>query len=144
MNRILQSMNLKNYLLLPLLFSVLGLQAQQACLDFEEFPGGPIFGPLLGNVPGDTLFEQDGLIAVAQELVYLNGNSGFETAWIEGEVLQWMDDQFLFMGNNALELIYTEGVQEICFDFFDGGGEENFSVNGSDLIVIADIKDIEG
>lgn len=137
-------MNAKYFYLLPLLFSALSLPAQQACLDFEDFPAGPAFGPVLNNTPGDTLFEQDGLIAIARKIEYLNGNTGFGNAAIEGANVNWLDGNFLFMGNNALELQYPNGVQQVCFDFFDGGGEENFSVNGSDVAVLTGFPDIAG
>lgn len=137
-------MNAKYFYLLPLLFIALSLHAQQACLDFEDFPTGPAFGPLLNNLPGDTLFEQDGLVAIAREIEYLNGNTGFGNAAIEGANVSWLDGNFLFMGNNALELQYPDGVQQVCFDFFDGGGEENFSVNGSDVVVLTGFPDIAG
>ncbi len=137
-------MNAKYFYLLPLLFSALSLHAQQACLDFEDFPTGPAFGPILNNLPGDTLFEQDGLIAIAREIEYPNGNTGFGNAAIEGANVSWLDGNFLFMGNNALELQYPDGVHQVCFDFFDGGGEENFSVNGSNVVVLTGFPDIAG
>jgi hypothetical protein len=138
-------MNAKYFYLLPLLLSALSLNAQQACLDFEDFPVGPAFGPVLNNTPGDTLFEQDGLIAIAREIVYANGNTGFGNATIEGtNTVQWLDENFLFMGNNALELNYPDGVQQVCFDFFDGGGEENLAVNGSDVAVLTVFPDVAG
>lgn len=137
-------MNTKNFYLLPLLFGMLSLNAQQACLDFEDFPAGPAFGPVLNNVPGDTLFEQDGLTAIAREIVYPNGDTGFGNAFFESNNVQWLDGNFLFMGNNALQLNYPDGAQQVCFDFFDGGGEENFAVNGSDVLVLTDFPDVAG
>lgn len=129
-------MNKKYQFFLLLLIGALNLNAQPACLDFEEFPVGPAFGPILNNMPGDTLFGQEGLLAIAQEIQYPNGNTGFGNALIEGSNVQWLNGQFLFMGNNALELHYPDGVQQVCFDFFDGGGVENLAVNGSAVAVL--------
>ncbi len=137
-------MNIKYALLLPLLLAIASLKSQTGCLDFETFPPGPVFGPALNTLPGDTLFAQDGLTAIAQEIQYLNGNTGFSNAVIQGADVQWLDGQFLFMGNNALQLAYPDGAQQVCFDFFDGGGEENFAVNGSDVAVITNFLDLAG
>ena len=136
-------MNVKYAFLLPLLLAVLSLKSQPGCLDFENFPQGPVFGPALNTLPGDTLFIQDGLIGIAQEIQYLNGDTGFGNAVIQGADVQWLDGQFLFMGNNALQLHYPDGAQQVCFDFFDGGGEENIAVNGSSIAVLSAFTEVE-
>lgn len=123
-------------ILITLLGAPFAITAQPLCLDFEGFPEGPAFGPLLGQSPGDTLFDNQGLVAIARPFQYLNGQTGFLNASIEGPGLGWLDSRFLFMGNNALELRYPEAVQEVCFDFFDGGGEINLSVNGGEPLLL--------
>ncbi|NBC07469.1 MAG: hypothetical protein GVY26_09780, partial [Bacteroidetes bacterium] len=137
------TMRFQFLILLTFLFVAGRAAAQTGCLDFEDFPQGPVFGPLLGNSPGDTVFSQDGLQVAVQEIQYANGNTGFSNGQIQGSNINWLDGQFLFMGNNAIELHYTGGVQTVCFEFFDGGGEENVSVNGSPVAVLQQFTEVE-
>jgi hypothetical protein len=135
-----QSLILSTFLLWAAAFTL--APAQTECLDFEDFPQGPVFGPFLGNSPGDTLLNEDGLVVTAQAIIYENGLTGFQDAVIEGDNVGWLDGQFLFMGNNAIELSYEGGVQTVCFDFFDGGGEENVSVNGSPVALLQNFAEV--
>lgn len=140
-------MNKKNKGFLFALLLLLGaypLKAQEACIDFEDFQLGTFFGPELGNMPGDTVFEQNGAVATAEVFQYANGQTGFLNASIESTPnVPWLDSNFLFLSNNALLLHFPPGTQQVCFDFFDGGGEENFAVNGAAISLLELFTEVE-
>ncbi|MCB0554207.1 MAG: hypothetical protein KDD02_11700, partial [Phaeodactylibacter sp.] len=110
------------------------------CFGFEDFTLETQFGPATGVSPGDVIFSAEDVKVSLQEIQYLNGTTGFLNAMIYGPPqVDWLDGQFIFLGNNSLLFdfsAYPNGVSEVCFDFFDGGGEENFAVNGSAVSVV--------
>ena len=56
-----------------------------------------------------------------------------------------MDGNYVFMGNLSLLLNFDAAagaVQEVCFDFTDGGGDENFAVNGSPVVITQAFSEI--
>ncbi|MCB0582022.1 MAG: hypothetical protein KDD10_22275, partial [Phaeodactylibacter sp.] len=115
------------------------------CFNFEDIPAGTQIGPASGNSPGDVLFSQAGIQVSIQEILYPNGTTGFANAQILDDNTGWLDGQFFFMGNNSLrfDLSQADGaLNQLCFDFFDGGGVENFAVNGSSVAVVDDFAEV--
>lgn len=110
------------------------------CFHFEDFPAGSQFGPATGLSPGDIAFTGGDAKVSIGEILYPDGNTGFLNAMIYGPPdVGWLDGQFIIMGNNSLLFdfsAYPNGVTEVCFDFFDGGGTENFAVNGAPVSVL--------
>ncbi len=110
------------------------------CFNFEDFPAGSQFGPAAGLSPGDVAFTGGDVKVSLGEILYPDGNTGFLNAMIYGPPdVGWLDGQFIVMGNNSLLFdfsAYPNGVTEVCFDFFDGGGTENFAVNGASVSVV--------
>lgn len=139
MNRIVQLTAL-------VLFLSIQMMAQPLpCFNFEDIPAGTQLGPASGNSPGDVLFSQAGIQVSIQEIQYSNGNTGFGNAQIMDAGVGWLDGQFFFMGNNSLhfDLSQADGsLNRLCFDFFDGGGEENFAVNGSAVAIVNNFSEI--
>ncbi|MCB9041429.1 MAG: T9SS type A sorting domain-containing protein [Lewinellaceae bacterium] len=115
------------------------------CFNFEDIPAGTELGPASGNNPGDVLFSQAGIEVSIQEIQYADGTTGFHNAVIYGASTGWLDGQFLFMGNNSFQFDLSQAdgaLNQLCFDFFDGGGVENFAVNGSSVAVVQDFSEI--
>lgn len=130
---------------LVLLLSIQMMAQPLPCLDFEDIPAGIQFGPASGNSPGDVVLSPAGLQVRIGEIQYANGNTGFGNAMIMDAGIGWLDGQFLFMGNNTFhfDLSQVEGaLNQVCFDFFDGGGEENFAVNGSAVAIVENFSEI--
>jgi hypothetical protein len=125
-----------------------GLYAQPtttSCVDFEQFPAGLLLGPAIGLSPGDVILGEEGLSVSIEEIQYANGTTGFLNASINNDNFGGLEGNYIFMGNNSLLLDFSsaEGaVQQVCFDFVDGGGEENFSVNGSPVTITNDFIEI--
>jgi len=131
------------WLIATLLLPCTPLAAQEDCLGFENFPTGPLFGQGVGDSPGDTVLQRDNYDVLIQPILYLNGNTGFMTASVQEEGnLPWLPGKFLLQGNNVLDFRFSQSVSKICFDFFDGGGEENFAVNGSEVFVLDKLSEL--
>jgi len=134
--------------LLSVLFFSTGLFAQPVtttCVDFEQFPAGLLFGPIVGISPGDVILGEEGLSVSLEEISLSNGQIEFQNASINDDNFGGLEGNYFFMGNNSVLLDFStaEGaVQEVCFDFVDGGGEENFSVNGSPVTITQDFSEI--
>ncbi|MCB0550128.1 MAG: T9SS type A sorting domain-containing protein [Phaeodactylibacter sp.] len=141
MNRTLQ-------LIASVLFLSIQMMAQPLpCFHFEDFPANTQLGPASGNSPGDVLFSQAGIQVSIQEIQYSGGDTGFGNAMVMDASTGWLDGQFLFMGNNSLLFDLSQAAgsfNQLCFDFFDGGGEENFAVNGSAVAVVENFSEIAG
>ncbi|MCB9288791.1 MAG: hypothetical protein H6560_15895 [Lewinellaceae bacterium] len=115
------------------------------CFQFEDIPANTQLGPSSGNSPGDVLFSQAGIQVSIHEIQYADGSTGFGNAVIYDASSGWLDGQFLFMGNNSLQFDLSQAdgaLNQVCFDFYDGGGVENFAVNGSSVAVVQDFSEI--
>ncbi|MCG8329386.1 MAG: T9SS type A sorting domain-containing protein [Chitinophagales bacterium] len=136
--------------LLSSLFFITYLSGQPVnitCVDFNQFPAGLLIGPALGLDPGEVILGEEGLNVTIEEILYSNGNTGFGNATVNNDGWFGLDGNYIFMGNNSLMLNFSAAggaVQEVCFDFVDGGGEENFAVNGSPVSVVQDFDEILG
>jgi hypothetical protein len=133
--------------ILSMLFTFTGLFAQPVttCVDFEQFPAQLQFGQSTGLNPGDEILGIEGLSVSLESIQYFNGTTGFLNATIMNTAFGVMDGNFVFMGNLSLLLDFSAAdgaVQEVCFDYTDGGGEENFSVNGSPVTITQDFQEI--
>jgi hypothetical protein len=137
-NNSAMSKNLR-FLFLGLLLSVQLVAQPDYCFNFEDVPLNTQYGPASGASPGDVVFTGPGTQVSLQEIVYPNGALGFFNAEIQGSGTGWLDNQFILLGNNSLVFDFSgfpDGVSQVCFDYFDGGGSENFSVNGSPLAIL--------
>ena len=146
----LAAMNKGFITLLSSLFFVtylFGQPVNTTCVDFNQFPAGLLIGPALGLDPGEVILGEEGLNVTIEEILYSNGNTGFGNATINNDGWFGLEGNYIFMGNNSLMLNFSSAagaVQEVCFDFVDGGGEENFAVNGSAVSVVQDFDEILG
>ncbi|HMQ48415.1 MAG TPA: T9SS type A sorting domain-containing protein [Saprospiraceae bacterium] len=127
---------------------VLTALAQPPCIDFENFSDTLQYGPISGYAPGDHLFNQSGIDVSIQEILYPDGSTDMlNTMFYNTQDINWpLDGQFIFLGNNSLVfdfsgLNYPSPVQ-VCFDFFDGGGEENFAINGAPVSVLFSFSEV--
>ncbi|MCO6491575.1 MAG: T9SS type A sorting domain-containing protein [Phaeodactylibacter sp.] len=139
-------MNKTLLLIASVLFLSIRMMGQPLpCFHFEDIPAGTQIGPASGNSPGDVLFSQAGIQVSIQEILYPDGTTGFANAQILDDNTGWLDGQFFFMGNNSLrfDLSQADGaLNQLCFDFFDGGGVENFAVNGSSVAVLDNFSEV--
>lgn len=141
MNRALQ------LIVLFLSVSIASMGQPLPCFDFESFPANTQLGPASGNSPGDVLFSEAGIEVSIHEILYPDGSAGFGNAMIYDASAGWLDGQFLLMGNNSLQFDLSQAggaLNQLCFDFFDGGGVENFAINGSSAAIVQNFSEIAG
>ncbi|MCB0572281.1 MAG: T9SS type A sorting domain-containing protein [Phaeodactylibacter sp.] len=131
---------------LGLALSFFAAAQPSTCFDFESLPYGAQYGPATGYSPGDVLFSEGDVDVFIQEIQYPNGNTGFLNAMAYGPPdADWLNGQFIFLGNNSLLFdfsAYPGGAEQLCFNFFDGGGVENFAVNGSPVSILQSFGDV--
>ena len=116
------------------------LQAQPTtCFDFESLELNSQFGKSQGQESGDTIrLVGNDVITTVQRFIYSTSvEPGFESV----SVVNWdfggfsdSTNQYLFISNINLDFDFSrqpDKVSMVSFDFVDGGGEENISVNGA-------------
>jgi hypothetical protein len=108
-------------------------------IDHQTLSSGMAWGDGLGNVPGDFIFEENGIPVRIGEIVWANGVSGFYSCevMVPGIVDFGYDK---VMNLNNVSNIYDIGAlgivpTSVSFEFVDYGGTENLMVNGHNLFV---------
>jgi hypothetical protein len=108
------------------------------CYNFENLELNSQYGASQGHQPGDSISLFDYPIKTSLlEFNYLNATEkGFENITVVDWQLDSADSLFskyLFISNINLAFDFTQyatPVSQISFEFYDGGGQENISVNG--------------
>lgn len=149
-------MNLKHFFqiispLLLLCFLTINVQAQPTeCFDFENLDIDQIFGRPNGQGPGDTiplLFSSD-VITTLEPFIYENGGEpGFwNVSVVDWPLGNWSGTApYLFVSNTNMIFDFThlpDVVSQVSFDFWDGGGEHNISVNGDTIYNVYEFKNL--
>ena len=108
-------------------------------VDHQTLSSGMAWGDGLGNVPGDFIFEENGIPVHIGEIVWANGVSGFYTCevMVPG-IIDFGYDKVMNLNN--VSNIYDIGAlgvvpTSVSFEFVDYGGTENLMVNGHNLFV---------
>lgn len=125
------------------LVGLLAVQAQENnCVTFEEFDVEQNFGQRSGHEPGSVAFTQGDVKVTLEPFQYFNGSTDFWNATVYETLFsgfELADGKSLFVSNINLHFDFTaleKPVRRICMAYFDGGGEENISVNGSPIFVL--------
>jgi hypothetical protein len=117
------------------------------CIEFEIVDEGYTFGSPFGNVPGDVILTENDVPVTMHEFIVLPPSVQLG----QGEVGDIFPGFNLASGNHMglfninASFDFTPLPQEVVavsFDFFDGGGMENISVNGLPLLIIEDFLQI--
>ncbi len=122
------------------------------CIQFERLPIGKKFGKGI-NKPGEIIFTEDSVFVSLDSFLYDNGTKGYEYV----EVVDSLFPSFfpnskkhaLFVSNINLKFDFTREkdvkgpVRKVCFDFADGGGEENIRVNQGKTYVVKDLSELD-
>ncbi len=119
------------------------------CVEMEDLEVGTVYGSGVGMQPGDVAFVEDDVSVTLDSFVYFNGTSGFLNATVDngsfGPPGNPLTGNYLFVSNINLVFDFTglaEPVTSVAFGFVDGGGEENFAVNGGELFVLNDFFEL--
>ncbi len=130
------------------------LHAQQSdCINFSDNIAQGTYGTASGLAPGDTLFTDDGVVISLEEFLYLDGTTGFINATVSddpifnGDLSELIRNDYIFPSNINLHFDFraiSKPVIQVCFNFADGGGEENLAVNGQEILVLTDFLGLDG
>ncbi len=113
-----------------------------SCITFSALEVGEAFGADTGFAAGDTAFVEAGVPVTLDSFYYFDGSAGFwgiEVTDNSFDNFDLAEGNHLFVSNINLNFDFSdlEGqVVSLCFDFFDGGGEENIAVNGETVEVV--------
>ena len=125
------------------LVSLYVIQAQENnCVTFEEFEVEQNFGRGSGDEPGSVAFTQGDVKVTLEPFQYFDGSTDFWNATVYESLFndfELADGKSLFVSNINLLFDFTaleQPVRRVCMAYFDGGGEENISVNGSPIVVL--------
>lgn len=123
------------------------LDCEATCIQFEGLQPG-FYNPNTGYQPGDIFTDEDGVLVTLQEFVYDDSTTGFFGVQVGSDLfgdLPYFTNNEVFISNTSLLFDFTglpEPVTAVTIAFADGGGEENFSVNGSPVAVVNSLFDL--
>ena len=116
-----------------------------ACVTFDDLDIGTTFGEAAGQQPGDLVYETpEGVRVYVQDFLYSDEGGTFNTAEIQGPSDEFGSGPFVFFNNLNMQFDFNDlpfEPRRVDFEFRDQGGNQNLSVNGSDvyrdLLVVA-------
>ena len=119
----------------------------QNCIDFEDLELGAEYGGSNGQEPGDEIFIEEEVPVSLEAFQYFNGNTEFGNVWVTNEIFGdnfETEGQYLFVSNVNLYFDFStlsQPITSLCFQFLDGGGQENISVNGEPILSLEAFSD---
>ncbi len=125
------------------------VQCSDQCVEMEELAVGTIYGAGSGMMPGDVAFVEDDVTVTLDSFQYFDSTYAFLNATIEDGVFGPPDNpltgNYVFVSN--INMIFdftglTEPVTTVSFGFVDGGGMENFSINGGELFTLNNLFEL--
>jgi hypothetical protein len=117
-------------------------QSQTNCLNFNDLPPNTFYNANYNYAPGDVFLESNGVTASVGVFTYLNAipffgdvstsNSfgGLTPPFALGQGIA------LSISNATVTFNFPAGTNSVCFSFWDGGGQENISVNGQPVQIL--------
>ncbi len=115
-----------------------------ACIEFEELDSDAIFGQDSSSSAGRVIFIEDRVPVGIDSFVFEDGNKfyGFTqvTTDLFGGEFRRASGQYLFASNNNLTFYLSrtqKPINQVCFDFIEGGGSLNLGVNGYPVKVLS-------
>jgi hypothetical protein len=119
------------------------------CFELEEiYPDSTLkVGKSSGTEAGEIIYEQEVFSVSLDSFLYFNGAKGYENVWITKDLFGGFSNEeiFLFPSNINLNVKLTAPqikLTQLCFDFYDGGGQVNISINGSPLLPLEDLTEL--
>lgn len=123
-------------------------EQDDTCLEFEELAANALFGDTL-NDPGTIAFQEDGVPVGISRFQLDNGQTDFGYAKVSKDAFEdrfrLANGQYLVVSNANLTFYLSrtqKEIRQVCFDFFEGGGLLNLSINGSEPLVLRSFKEL--
>jgi hypothetical protein len=114
------------------------------CIGFEDLNTGDNFGTPAGDVPGDTLLIEQGVVISLTEFLDEDGNIQFGNGTINDSPLSGMILNYPFFNFLGLHFDFSNvGIADkIVFPVFEGASPVNLSVNGAPVEVFSSLDDV--
>ena len=91
----------------------------------------------MGQQPGDLVYQTaEGVRVYVHDFLYSNEGGTFNAADIQGQSEEFGSGPYVFFNNLNMEFDFSElpfEPRRVDFAFRDQGGNQNFSVNSSDV-----------
>jgi hypothetical protein len=126
MNNILRNL----FLICSLLFTIKVMAQPVNCVDFSEPEIGTVFSQENGAVPGEIVYQYEGVNLSMGEFVDQNGNTWFDQLSVVSPFIDNFTAPSLFVNYATATFQYTDPVNTLCFTGFLSGHEINFGING--------------
>ncbi len=117
------------------------------CLGFEILDLDQIFSDA-NTAEGEIIIDYGDVTGSFQEFTYFDGSTDFGQVYAVDENFINFNSQIgnaLWISNATIKFDFSANhstVTSVRFDYWDGGGEENISVNGSTPIVVNDFSEL--
>lgn len=135
--------------LLALLWQYGFSQSNEQCFDLEElYPDSTVMvGKATNTAAGEIIFQQETFSLSLDSFLYFDGSKGYENVWIAKELFGnfFLEQIFVFPSNINIRFDFAsenEKLSNLCFNFYDGGGQVNISINGSPLLTLEDLTQL--
>lgn len=123
-------------------------QKQEVCFNFNDLADGAKFGTDANQKPGTAIFKKDGIVVSIESFLTSNNSTEFGSIKVEEKKLLFdgsfkeAEGKVLFVSNVNLKWIFSglpkKKAKRVCLNFIDGGGQENFSINGQKVTILED------
>ncbi len=121
------------------------------CMAFEDLEPEFVFSQETGYEPGALAFTETGVPVRLRSYRATNATEEFESVLVStghfGPGFTGASGQYLVLNRAGVKFDFEtldEQVISVCFDFFDGGGIENLSVNGQATIFVQSLFQLQG
>jgi len=114
------------------------------CIEFEELENEAIYGKDTSSTAGRIIFIEDRVPVGIDSFVFEDGNTFFGFTQVATDLFgggfRRASGQYLFASNNNLTFYLSrtqKPINQVCFDFMEGGGSLNLGVNGYPVKVLS-------
>lgn len=121
------------------------------CIEFEELAPESVFSTATGYEPGALAFTETGVPVRLRRYRNSNAAEQFESVFVStshfGSGFTTASGQYLVLNRAGVEFDFealNEQVISVCFNFYDGGGIENLSVNGQQVLFVQSLFQLNG
>lgn len=123
-------------------------QKQEVCFNFNDLADKTVFGSTANQKPGTSIFKKDGIAVSIESFFTTNNSIEFGSILVQdknelfGGAFFGAEGKVLFVSNVNLKWVFSalpyKKAKRVCLSFIDGGGQENFSINGQAVTVLND------
>ncbi len=133
-----------NWLLVAACAALTCSYAQAATIDFDNLSVGTIYGENAFDSEGDPVLLENGIVMSVERFNFGSFSDFFEATIIGPDAVAFPTNSLSLNNINVAfdftQLGFTPNL--VSFDFLDGGGTNNFSVNGGPAFELADLANI--